>query len=81
MHNKYAGSHWSSSLLFYLVQELTSFWNVEDDSFNGEQIAHSDELMLLTVIPCVSCRGQESCRVLQQIYPEGRRTRSSGFDR
>lgn len=35
MHNSNTGSHWTSSLLFSLVQELVPSWNAEADTFDG----------------------------------------------
>ncbi|KAH8120461.1 hypothetical protein DFH11DRAFT_63898 [Phellopilus nigrolimitatus] len=37
VHNVNSGSHWSSSLLFSLVQELVVLWDVEKDDFDVEQ--------------------------------------------
>jgi tRNA nucleotidyltransferase (CCA-adding enzyme) len=35
VHNALTGSHWSSSLLFALVQDLVRIWNAETDEMDG----------------------------------------------
>lgn len=35
VHNALTGSHWSSSLLFALAQDLVQIWNAETDEMNG----------------------------------------------
>jgi tRNA nucleotidyltransferase (CCA-adding enzyme) len=35
VHNPLTGSHWSSSLLFALVQDLVRIWNAETDKIDG----------------------------------------------
>ena len=35
VHNINTGSHWTSSLLFSIVQELLSIWSAENDVLDG----------------------------------------------
>lgn len=35
VHNPNTGSHWTSSVLFSLVQELAPLWNPVKDTFDG----------------------------------------------
>ncbi|KAI5123757.1 hypothetical protein M0805_000348 [Coniferiporia weirii] len=39
VHNVNTGSHWSSSLLFSLVQELATLWDADIDEYDAERAA------------------------------------------
>jgi hypothetical protein len=36
VHNPNTGSHWASSILFSLVQELVPFYDVANDTLDGK---------------------------------------------
>ena len=40
VHNSATGSHWTSSFLFSLVQELVAFYNAENDDLNCQFFSH-----------------------------------------
>lgn len=52
VHNPNTGSHWTTSLLFSLLQELVPLYDVEKDDLNGmqSQTYFSRNPMSLTVI-------------------------------
>lgn len=55
VHNPNTGSHWTTSILFSLVQELTPFYDAEKDQLNGMTNIKSNFRAVLTSLienPC-----------------------------
>lgn len=37
IHNPNTGSHWTSTVLFSLVQDLIPFYRIDENKFNGRK--------------------------------------------
>ena len=55
MHNPNTGSHWTSSVLFSLVQELAPLWDPVEDTFDGTFLHSMVVILCLVSFPFSFC--------------------------